>query len=182
MGRITRRWRTPEGKTPLGMAHGSPPYPINSHTPGSIVLEQALIGPIHACHVWRPVLRRVPARTSIRGKIWAPFTPVIDLDIDFWIVSSVQEGKFFHRTECRQRAGCRLLFPYRYHLEHDLSPSEGEEPERRNTTLDAARLKLPNHVAEGAGVACRKSAHAIGCLQLVFAVVTGDVRALNLWQ
>ena len=50
---------TPEGKRPLKMAHGHPPYPTNPYTPGSNILEQALIGPKtldYACHVRRPVL------------------------------------------------------------------------------------------------------------------------------
>ena len=50
---------TPEGKTPLGIAHGHPPYASNLYTPGSIIFEQALIGPktlVNACQVWRPVL------------------------------------------------------------------------------------------------------------------------------
>ena len=60
IGKIARRRRThprPEGKTPLGMVHGHPPHSTNPHTPGSSILEQALIDPktlVHACQVCRP--------------------------------------------------------------------------------------------------------------------------------
>ena len=69
--------RVREGRTPLGMAHGRPPDPVDSQTRGLVVLERNPINPkalvcVHPTR--RLVPTRVPARTSIRGPIQAPST------------------------------------------------------------------------------------------------------------
>ena len=142
IGKIARRRRTHprlEGKTPIGMAHGHPPHSTNPPTPGSSILEQALIDPktlVHACQACRPALDEGAGA-----------------DIDPWqdLGCCLDSLFFFLFSPCVAR------FPL---LRWDSSLFEGNSWWlSHNATLHAARLKLPNHAAEGsddAGVVCWK--------------------------
>ena len=98
---------------------------------------------------------RVPERTSIRGKIWVPFTPATDPDCTghlFFKHQLCSRGENFSSYRVSRQSHPKplrsLVPPPHDTLEHDLRPGEGEESKRHKLHCHAARIKLPNHVAE----------------------------------
>ena len=179
-----------EGKTPLGIAHRRPPDPADPYTPGSIVSEQALIGPkalVHPCQAWRPVLDE---SAGAHIDPW-PDPGIIHADPDVYFeASALLEGEqnfILPIADSEQAVTLKTIsfsslprvLPPPDTLERDWKPGKGVEHAQRNV----ARLRLPDLVtkdSDKAGGVWWESALAIlGCPQLALAVEMGNIEAPN---
>ncbi|KAF8489659.1 hypothetical protein F5888DRAFT_1870139 [Russula emetica] len=182
-----------EGKTTLGKVHGRPPDLPDSHTQGSVAMEQGLVDPkalVRMHKKRRPVLDK---GASAHIDPW-PGPGTIQTGSDaYFKVSALLEGEqdFIPPIADSEQAVTPKTFSFSSlplvplpldTLERDLKPGEGvAAPKRHGAAQRPARLKPPDHIAEDlekAGGAQQESAPAmLGWPQLTIAVRTGNVKA-----
>ena len=182
-----------EGMTPLGMAHGRPPDPVDSYARGSTVLEQNLVdpkAPVRMHQARRPVLDK---GTCMHIDPW-PDPGTIHTDPEaYFKVSALLEGEQnfgLPSVDSEQAVTSKILsfsclppvlLPSDT-LERNLKP-EGAEAEQQDAVQRPARLKLPNRIAKdpdkAGGVWPESNPVMLDCPQPVSAIEKGNIEAPN---